>query len=131
MFIKALKENLVDDDVAKQMENPISDEEKDSPIKSSLISSKPDGTIESTDSTVAACINYLSINALSIPAEVYPRQRIRNLWLVGYTLARNPSLVELTGGNLRKKSTDIFGHNEKSKLEDSDEFAPLIENALL
>ena len=44
VFIKALKENLVDDDVAKQMENPISDEEKDSPIKSSLISSKPDGT---------------------------------------------------------------------------------------
>ena len=36
--------------------------------------------------------------------EVSPRRRIRNRWLVAYTLIRNPSLQELTASNLSATS---------------------------
>ena len=36
---------------------------------------------------------------------MYNRQRIRNRWLVAYTLIRNPSLVNLTASNLPTSTT--------------------------
>ena len=36
-------------------------------------------------------------------SDVYPRQKIRNRWLVAYTLLNNPSLQSLRGSKLKDK----------------------------
>ena len=57
---------------------------------------------------------------------MYPRQKIRNKWLVAYTLLRNPSLQSLTGNNLKGKAPTK--QNESVKDED---LSSLVENALI
>ena len=73
---------------------------------------------------------------LYFSSDAYPRQRIRNLWLVGYTLARNPSLVPLVGGNGDDKSTeksdsDVTLSDEKKLFGDSKDLNTLIEHVAL
>ena len=53
----------------------------------------------------------------NIITEVYPRQRIRNRWLVAYTLVRNPSLIKLTSTNLAKKPVHFFESDEQEEVE--------------
>lgn len=50
--------------------------------------------------------------------EAYPRQRIRNRWLVAYTLVRNPSLLNLTSANLAKKPVYFFDSDKKEDCQD-------------
>ena len=62
---------------------------------------------------VELAISYLNI------IEIYPRQRIRNRWLVAYTLVRNPSLLNFTSTNLAKKSAvSFFESDEKEGRQD-------------
>ena len=44
---------------------------------------------------------------VSFLSDVYSRERIRNRWLVAYTLIRNPSLVNLTANNLPNEQTGM------------------------
>ena len=69
-------------------------------------------------------------------AEVYPRQKIRNQWLVAYTLIRNPSLQNLTASNLKSKEVldESSTHENESidkKSTEDDAASPLVENAAL
>ena len=73
-----------------------------------------------------------------INKEVYPRQKIRNKWLVAYTLVRNPSLVGLRGINLKVEEPTIQSKSDEeptiqSKSDDSedDDLSPLVKNAVL
>ena len=63
----------------------------------------------------------LSLNII----EVYPRQKIRNRWLVAYTLVRNPSLLNLTSTNLNKKPVVFFESDESENCIDEVEKAVL------
>ena len=52
---------------------------------------------------------------------VYDQRRIRNRWLVAYTLIRNPSLQNLTASNLRThqqlKSRDLIETSSEASVQ--------------
>ena len=55
---------------------------------------------------------------VTFPLDVYSRQRIRNRWLVAYTLVRNPSLQRLTARNLAISASEEGKSEGEELIED-------------